>query len=93
MDQLRALDSVAAAEEVYADAIASLEKSLADEKNNYSQEVQQTIDKSIADIDGAIARLRNAIRKDPKNVDARKKALLAYQQKVDLLTDLVIDPM
>jgi anti-sigma factor RsiW len=93
LEQIRALQSVAAAEQVYADAIASLEKSLENEKNNYSPEVQQTIDKSVADIDGAIDRCRSAIRQDPKNMDARKKVLLAYQQKVDLLTDLVVDPI
>ena len=90
---VRALASVMEAEQVYIKAISSLEGSLEQEKKNYSDDVQETITLSMKDMDAAIERCRQAVREDPNNIEAHKTALALYQRKVDLLTELVVEPM
>ncbi|MCP4606473.1 MAG: hypothetical protein GY847_39195 [Proteobacteria bacterium] len=91
--QARALDSVMSAEQVYTAAIDSLEKSLSQKRPDFNSDTQKVIDQSLVDINTAIERCRMAISRDPNNIEAHRTALAAYQQKVDLLTDLVVDPL
>ncbi len=91
MDKVKALDSVMAAQQTYATAIESLESSFHNEKAKYNPQTQKMLEQSLADINDAITRCRRMINQNPNDIDAHRTALAAYQQKVDLLTELIVD--
>ncbi|MCP4678835.1 MAG: zf-HC2 domain-containing protein [Deltaproteobacteria bacterium] len=88
-DPIAALEGVQRAEIVYREAIDALETVVAAEKNGFEPQTIRVVERSLAEIEVALERCREAISEDPKNLEARRALLAAYQQKVDLLTELV----
>ncbi len=91
--QIEMLSKVTEAEKVYASAISSLEQSFEQKKDNYSDETLDTITTTLADVDIAIGKCQEMVEKEPGNIEAHRTALALYQRKVDLLSELVIDPL
>ncbi|HUU03733.1 MAG TPA: hypothetical protein VM425_20025 [Myxococcota bacterium] len=91
--KLDALASVQKAELEYRGAIASLQQALRSDKPAWGPRTQQVIEDSLAEIDKSIRRCHQAIRAEPENIQAHEMVLAAYQQKVDLLTELVAESM
>jgi hypothetical protein len=89
--QAAAAQAVAHAERTYREAIARLRGALDQRRPTWSPRVGATVQRSLAEIDRAIERCRDAVRQDPSNPEAQESLLAAYQQKVDLLNDLVQD--
>jgi anti-sigma factor RsiW len=87
-----ALAEVAKAEAVYRGAVARLQATLG-QSRAYSPKARAVVARSLAEIDRAIERCRKALRQDPYDPDAQEAMLAAYQQKVDLLSDLVQETM
>lgn len=90
-DHIRAIDSVMAAEQTYLEAINALEATFQHQKAQYSDDVQQTIGKSLAEMNRAIGRCHKVLRQNPDDYETHRAVLSVYQQKVDLLTDLVME--
>jgi hypothetical protein len=91
--KLSALASVQKAELEYRGAIASLQQALRTDKPAWGPRTQQVIADSLAEIDKSIKRCHEALKAEPENIQAHEMVLAAYQQKVDLLTDLVAESM
>ena len=85
----QAIVAVQQAESSYRDAIASLEKVLEKEKAGFNPDTLAVIEKSLKEIDDAIERSREALLKDPDNIEANRAMLAAYRQKMDFLFELV----
>lgn len=90
---LKALAAVQNAEQTYVDAVAALERELMTDKQNFSPEVQATIEQGLADIDKTLDRCRQALRAAPEDLGAHQAMLAAYQHKVDFLTELLGETM
>lgn len=90
---LKALAAVQSAEQTYVDAVAALERELVTDKQNFSPEVQATIEQGLADIDKTLDRCRQALRAAPEDLGAHQAMLAAYQHKVDFLTELLGETM
>ncbi len=88
-DLTQAMAAVEKAESAYRDAIESLEDVYISEKASFSPETLAVVEKSLAEIDAAIERSREAMMKDPMNVEANRVMLAAYRQKMDFLYELV----
>ena len=88
-DIAHAMETVDRAESAYREAILSLEKVYKTEKNSFSPETLAVVEKSLEEIDAAIERCREAIAKDPSNMEANRAMLAAYRQKMDFLFELV----
>lgn len=91
--QMQALAGVAAAEQTYAAALAALEESLVNGEKRFSPKVSREIEQTLATIDEAISRCRDIALREPNNLDAHRAVMAAYQQKVDFLTTVVVDPL
>lgn len=84
-----ALAAVGRAEGVYRRAIANLEVALRHSRSTWTPAVRRTVQRGLAEIDRVLTRCRAALRQNPHDVRAQRLMLAAYQQKVDLLSDLV----
>ncbi len=91
--RLSALASVQKAELEYRGAIASLQQALRADKPAWGPRTQKVIAESLAEIDKSIKRCHEALKAEPENIQAHEMVLAAYQQKVDLLTELVAESM
>ena len=86
-----ALAAVQKAEGEYRKAIASLEKALDDSHPDWDSETREVVARSLAEIDESIAKCKAALRDNPGSPAAQEAILLAYQHKVDFLTDVVLE--
>jgi len=86
-----ALAAVQKAEGEYRKAIAALEKALGDSHPDWDSETREVIARSLAEIDESIARCKAALRDNPGSPATQEAILLAYQHKVDFLTDVVLE--
>jgi hypothetical protein len=77
-------------EESYVRTIASLNKSVtADQDPNVMNASQQvSFARDMAVVDNTISRMRDAVKKNPKNETAKQMLSTAYQNKIDLLNSV-----
>jgi len=92
MDRPDSIDAVVAvqrAESAYREAIDALESAVHNEKPEFEPETMAIVTESLHEVEAAIDRSRRAVKRDPGNVEAVRTLLAAYQEKVDLLTELL----
>ena len=77
-------------EESYVKTIASLNKSVSGDQdpNVMSASQQVSMARDMAVVDNTIKRMREAVKKNPKNETAKQMLSSAYQNKVDLLNSV-----
>lgn len=80
---------IEAAEQLYARAIAGLEKAANEQKDLLAPEVAAALDKNIEVIDEAIGESRSAVRAQPESVVARESLFEALRRKVTLLQNTI----
>lgn len=77
-------------EESYVKTIASLDKTVTGDQDpsvmNASQQVSFARDMAV--VDNTIKRMREAVKKDPKNETAKQMLSTAYQNKIDMLNSV-----
>lgn len=88
-DTLSAVREVQRAEDAYRQAIGTLEHAMAGEQSSFDPKTMAIVTESLEEVEAAIERSRTAMQRDPGNVEAIRTLLAAYQQKVDLLTDML----
>lgn len=77
------------AEKHYQLAIRALGEAVASQKGNLDPQVAAVFDQNLKLINSSIQACQNAVRQDPKSLDARLYLLSAYKEKVDVLDSLV----
>lgn len=80
---------IEAAEQLYAQAIARLEKAADEQKGLLAPEVAAALDKNIDVLDEAIDESRSAVRAQPQSVVARESLFEALRRKVTLLSNTI----
>ncbi|GAC1399350.1 MAG: hypothetical protein NVSMB56_14350 [Pyrinomonadaceae bacterium] len=76
-------------EQGYVEAISSLRRAIETHgKDSLSPQVRLAYERNLAVVDRAILETRQAVRRDPKNADAKEFMLAAYQSKMDLLSNV-----
>ena len=85
----RALAKLDEAERYYELAVKSLGEALAGEKGRLSPEVAEMFEKNLEVVDATIQACRQAVRKEPDNVQTRDYLLAAYKEKIVLMGDLL----
>lgn len=84
-----ARQDIEAAEQLYAKAIAGLEKAANEQKRLLAPEVAAALDRNIEVIDEAIGESRSAMRAQPESVVARESLFEALRRKVTLLQNTI----
>ena len=64
----------------------------ASQKEHLAPQAFETIQKGLAEIEQVVEPCRQAIRANPASLEPRRVMLAAYQQKVDLLTEVLSGP-
>ena len=64
----------------------------ASQKEHLAPQAFETIQKGLAETEQVVERCRQAIRANPGSLEPRQVMLAAYQQKVDLLTEVLSGP-
>jgi len=77
--------ALAAAEEDYARAAASLLAALHDRRKTLSPEAISSVEKNLEVIDRALAEVREALRQDPGNPELTRMLAATHRKKVDVL--------
>lgn len=85
----KALLSVKSAEQTYAFAIGELEAMLAGQRSGLSPRTVLAIEQGLGEIERVVERCRQVLRSDPSSLEAHRVLLAAYQQKVDLLSEVL----
>jgi len=82
--------SYVAGEESYVRTIASLNKSVGGEQDPGVMSASQQVSfaRDMAVVDSTIKRMRDAVKRDPKNDTAKQMLSTAYQNKIDLLNSV-----
>jgi hypothetical protein len=76
-------------EESYVKTIASLRQTVAGQKDMVMRPSQRiSYERDLAVVDDSIKRMREEVRKDPKNEPAKKVLYASYQNKIDLLNSV-----
>ena len=76
-------------EESYVKTIASLNQSVAEQKDVAMRPSQRlSYERDLAVVDDSIKRMREEVRKDPKNDSAKQVLYSSYQNKIDLLNSV-----
>lgn len=88
-DPIAALVDVQRAESAYREAIDALEGAVRTETPRFEPQTMAIVNQSLEEVEAAIDRSREAVRRDPGNVEAVRTLLAAYQEKVDLLSELL----
>ena len=90
-DQLeqRTLAKLDDAERYYELAVRSLNEALAGAKGELSPQVTEMFKRNLEAVDAMIQACRQAVRKEPDNVQARDYLLAAYKEKLVLMGDLL----
>jgi len=90
-DQLeqRTLAKLDDAERYYELAVRSLNEALAGDKGELSPQVTEMFKRNLEAVDAMIQACRQAVRKEPDNVQARDYLLAAYKEKIVLMGDLL----
>ena len=70
-------------------AIRALSEAAAGQKTGLDAKTMDSLEKDLRMIDAVIASCRDAVRRDPKSVEARVYLLGAYKGKVELLDNLI----
>ena len=76
-------------EESYVKTISSLNRTVEEKKENVLRPSQRiAYERDMAVVDDAIAKMRDEVKKNPKNESARKVLYSSYQNKIDLLNSV-----
>ncbi len=76
-------------EESYVRTIASLSRSVADQKDDTIRGSERmSFERDMAVVDDAIKRMRDEVKKNPKNESAKQVLYSSYQNKIDLLNSV-----
>jgi hypothetical protein len=76
-------------EESYVKTIASLSQSVADQKDTAMRPSERiAYERDMAVVNDSIKRMREEVRKNPKNDSAKQVLYSSYQNKVDLLNSV-----
>lgn len=76
-------------EQGYVEAISSLKRAIETHgKDSLSPQVRVEYERNLTVIDRAILETRQAVRRNPKNADAKEFMLAVYQSKIDLLSNV-----
>ena len=76
-------------EESYVKTISSLNRTVEEKKDNVLRPSQRiAYERDMAVVDDAIAKMRDEVKKNPKNESARKVLYSSYQNKIDLLNSV-----
>jgi len=70
-------------------AILALSEAAAGQKTGLDAKTTESLEKDLRTIDAVIASCRDAVRRDPKSVEARVYLLGAYKGKVEFLDDII----
>jgi hypothetical protein len=76
-------------EESYVRTIASLSRSVADQKNDTIKGSERiSFERDLAVVDDAITKMRSEVKRNPKNESAKQVLYSSYQNKIDLLNSV-----
>ncbi len=76
-------------EESYVRTIASLSRTIADQKDNTIRGSERmSFERDLAVVDDAITKMRAEVRKNPRNESAKQVLYSSYQNKIDLLNSV-----
>lgn len=89
----RARDAVSRAESAYRSAIEGLRAAVEQDTRTLAPKAKAAIARGLSEIDAAIERCRGALRTAPDDARAQEALLAAYQQKADLLNELLQEAM
>ncbi len=85
----RTLAKLDEAERYYELAVMSLNEAIAGGKGKLSPEVTEMFEKNLEAVDVTIQACRQAVQREPDNVQARDYLLAAYKEKIVLMGDLL----
>lgn len=76
-------------EESYVRTIASLSRSVADQKNaTIKGSERMSFERDLAVVDDAITKMRSEVKRNPRNESAKQVLYSSYQNKIDLLSSV-----
>ncbi len=81
--------ALAEAEDDYARASAALLAALHERRDSFSPETIAGVEKNLEIIDGALAEVREALRRDPDNPELTRMLAATHRKKVDVLRRVV----
>ena len=81
--------ALAEAESDYARASAALLAALYERRQSFSPETIASVEKNLEVIDGALAEVREALRRDPENPELTRMLAATHRRKVDVLRRVV----
>ena len=76
-------------EESYVKTISSLSKSVDEQKDSVMRPSERiSYERDMAVVNDAIAKMKTAVKKNPKNESAKQVLYSSYQNKIDLLNSV-----
>ena len=77
------------AETHYEEAVKALNEALAAQQSDLDPEVTEVFETNLALVDASIQTCREAVRRDPRDLEAQYALLDSYKEKVQLMTGLI----
>jgi tetratricopeptide (TPR) repeat protein len=78
------------AEQYYQQAVQALSEAVATQQGGFNSEVAQVFQENLAIVDASIESCRQAVRRDPRDLETQYALMASYSQKVQLMTEWVM---